>query len=260
MKNQSRKRIGNGEPAKLTTNYPSKVSQLKRSQNDIYENQDRLRVGIVGCGYQGGILARTIAESDTFQVTACADPDQDAAGRVAALTGNAAMFASVDEMLQHAEVDTVIVATSHDALYECSLAAIRVGKHVLTEKPVGMDEKEAAQLEDAVTRADICFMAGYSFRYFAAWQKVYELLQAGAVGEIQTIVGSMTHRAHVRGLESQPGYGRRADALCRIPYDRSEFSGIWVMIRSRLMPTSAIARIRRQMSSRHSRFDLHGVQ
>src|SRR5829696_926624 len=102
-----------------------------------HENQDRLRVGIVGCGYQGGILARAIAESDTFQVTACADPDQAAAGRVAALTGNAPMFTSVDEMLQHAEVDVVIVATSHDALYECSLAAIRAGKHVLTEKPVG---------------------------------------------------------------------------------------------------------------------------
>jgi myo-inositol 2-dehydrogenase/D-chiro-inositol 1-dehydrogenase len=171
------------------------------------ENQDRLRVGIVGCGYQGGILARTIAEGDTFQIIACADPDQAAAGRVAAMTGNAAMFTSVDEMLQHAEVEVVMVATSHDALYECSLAAIQAGKHVLTEKPVGMDEKEAAQLEDAVTRADICFMAGYSFRYFAAWQKVNELLQSGAVGEIHTIVGSMNIGPMSAGWRASPNTG-----------------------------------------------------
>jgi predicted dehydrogenase len=172
-----------------------------------HENQDRLRVGMAGCGYQGGILARTIAEGNTLQVTACADPDQAAARRVAALAGNTAVFTSLDEMLQHAEVDVVIVATSHDALYECSLAAIRAGKHVLTEKPVGMDEKEAAQLEDAVTRADICFMAGYSFRYFAAWQKVHELLQAGAVGEIQTIVGSISIGPMSDGWRASPDTG-----------------------------------------------------
>jgi len=156
------------------------------------ENQARLRVGIVGCGYQGGIMAKSIKESDAWQVTTCADPDQDAAAKVASIAGTAAVHPSVEDMLQHSEVDAVIVATSHDALYECSLAAIQAGKHVLTEKPMGMDEKEAAQLEDAVARANITFMAGYSFRYIAAWQKVRELLDAGAVGEIHTIVGSIS--------------------------------------------------------------------
>ncbi len=170
-------------------------------------NQARLRVGIVGCGYQGGIMAQTITESNALQVTACADPDAAAATRVAAIAGNAARYASVEDMLQHAEVDAVIVATSHDVLYECSLAAIRAGKHVLTEKPVGMDEKEAAQLEEAVARANICFMAGYSFRYIAAWQKVHELLQAGAVGEIHTLTGSMSIGPMSTGWKANPDTG-----------------------------------------------------
>ena len=156
------------------------------------ENQARLRVGIVGCGYQGGIMAQSITTGNVLQVTACADPDQAAAARVAAIASDAAVYASVEDMLQHAEVDAVIVATSHDVLYECSLAAIRAGKHVLTEKPIGMDEKEAAQLEEAVAESKVCFMAGYSFRYIAAWQKVRELLEIGAVGEIHTITGSMS--------------------------------------------------------------------
>ena len=103
----------------------------------------------------------------------------------------------------------------HDALYECSLAAIQAGKHVLAEKPIGIDEKEAAQLEEAVARSNVCFMAGYSFRYIAAWQKVRELLQAGAVGEIHTMTGDR-HPSHVEGLAGKPRYGRRADALCRL--------------------------------------------
>lgn len=150
-----------------------------------------LRVGIVGCGYEGGILARTIIEGDAWRIVACADPDQAAAAQVAAIAGGATVVASVEELLRGTDVDVVFVAASHDALYECSLAAIQAGKHVLAEKPIGVDEKEAAQLEEAVVRSNVCFMAGYSFRYIAAWQKVHELLQAGAVGDIHTITGAI---------------------------------------------------------------------
>jgi predicted dehydrogenase len=171
------------------------------------ETQTRLRVGIVGCGYQGGIMARSVQESNDWQVTACADPNQGAAAQVAAIAGNPAVYPSVEHMLQQSEVDAVIIATSHDALYECSLTAISAGKHVLTEKPIGLDEKEAAELEDAVARADITFMAGYSFRYIAAWQKVRELLDAGAVGEIHTIVGNISLGPMSEGWVSTPETG-----------------------------------------------------
>ena len=171
------------------------------------ENQVRLRVGMIGCGYQGGIMAKTILESDAWQLMACADPDQDAAMSVASIAGTSAVYRSVEDMLQHSEVDAVIVATSHDALYECSLAAIHAGKHVLTEKPMGMDEKEAAQLEDAVAHANITFMAGYSFRYIAAWQKVRELLDAGAVGDIHSIVGNISLGPMSKGWIASPETG-----------------------------------------------------
>ena len=171
------------------------------------ENQARMRVGIVGCGYQGGILAQTIAKSDTLQLVACADPDTAAADRVVAIGGNAVAYASVEELLRSADLDAVLIATSHDALYECALAAIQAGKHILAEKPIGMDEKEAAQLEEAVVRANVCFMSGYSFRYLAAWQKVRELLQAGAVGEIHTITGSFSIGPMSSGWRANPETG-----------------------------------------------------
>jgi predicted dehydrogenase len=171
------------------------------------ENQDRLRVGIVGCGYQGGILARTIRDGDVWQVTACADPDQQAAARLAVLGGGAAVYPSVQELLQGSEVDAVFVATSHDALYECSLAAIQAGRHVLTEKPMGMNEEQAARLEQAVDQAGITFMAGYSFRYIAAWQKVRELLDAGVAGEIQSAIASMSIGPLSEGWIARPETG-----------------------------------------------------
>ena len=163
-----------------------------------------LRIGLVGCGYQGGIFAQTIARMPSLQLVACADPDQQAAARVA---GGAPTFVSVEELLSAATVDAVIVATSHDALYECALAAIQAHKAVLVEKPIGMDETEAAQLEDAVAQNDVCFMSGYSFRFFPALQKVHELLRAGAIGEVHTACGAIGTAPMLSGWISSTATG-----------------------------------------------------
>lgn len=163
-----------------------------------------LRIGLVGCGYQGGIFAQTIRRMASLQLVACADPDQQAAARVA---DGAPTFVSVEELLHAAPVDAVLVATSHDALYECALAAIQAHKHVLVEKPIGMDETEAAQLEDAVAQTGVCFMSGYSFRFFPALQKVYELLRAGAVGEVHTAYGAIGTAPLLSGWISSPATG-----------------------------------------------------
>jgi predicted dehydrogenase len=62
---------------------------------------------------------------------------------------------------------------------------------VLAEKPIAMNDQEAAQIEAAATRAEVCYMAGYSLRYFVAQKQVYDLLAAGTIGEIQAITGGI---------------------------------------------------------------------
>jgi predicted dehydrogenase len=148
-----------------------------------------LRIGLVGCGYQGGNFVNAIAADKVMRVVACADPDPVAAAATAARAGNAAVHASVEDLLTGSEVDAVIVATSHDALFACSMAAIRAGKPVLVEKPIALNERDAILLQEAAAGKGVCFMSGYSFRHLAAWQKAHELLQAGVVGEIHTICG-----------------------------------------------------------------------
>ena len=124
--------------------------------------QTPLRVGIIGCGYQGGILAQTIATGNAgrpiaaWRVVACADPDQAAAARVAAIAGGAATYASTEELLG-TEVDAVFVATSHDALYECSLAAVQAGKHVMAEKPIGHFAAHATIVPEGALNSAIDF-------------------------------------------------------------------------------------------------------
>lgn len=151
--------------------------------------QTSIRVGIVGCGYQGKNLALAVEKTPSLRLVACADPDRDAASQLAVLASGVSTYASIDALLQDTPVDAIMVATSHDALYECSLAALRAHKHVLAEKPIGIDEEQGAQLEKAATEAGVSFMSGYSFRYFPALQKAKDLLREEAIGKIISITG-----------------------------------------------------------------------
>jgi predicted dehydrogenase len=171
------------------------------------DTQDRLRVGIVGCGYQGGQMARAIQKVPSLQVTACTDPNHDAAAKLAAAAGHTNIYASIDEMLTGTDVDVVIVATPHHILRDASLAAIRAGKHVLAEKPIGLNEQDAVQVEQAVARAGITYMAGYSFRYIGAWRQVYDQVRQESVGEIQGISAAFTIGRLSSGWNASPETG-----------------------------------------------------
>jgi predicted dehydrogenase len=153
--------------------------------------RNQLRVGIVGCGYQGRLLAEAVARTDTLLLTACADPVEDAAAGVAALAAHADVYASADELLEHGQVDAVLIATPHHVLHDITMAAIGEGKHVLAEKPCAVSEAEAARIEEAAARAGICYMAGYSLRFFVAQRQMYDLLAEGAIGEIQAVTAGM---------------------------------------------------------------------
>jgi predicted dehydrogenase len=154
------------------------------------DTQSPLRVGVVGCGNQGGALAEAVSRTNTLRVVACADPDRAAANRVAAIARDASTHESVEALLGETDVDAILIATPHHVLCPVALAAVRAGKHVMAEKPIGLNEREAAEIEAAVVQAGICFMAGYSFRFSMA-RHVHDLIASGAVGEILAITGAI---------------------------------------------------------------------
>lgn len=169
--------------------------------------EQRLRVGLVGCGAHGHSLATALIQSPALQLVACADPDPVAVNRVAVLADQVIPSPSVEGLLDSTWVDAIVLATPPHYLYETALVAIQAHKHVLAEKPLGIDEKEAIELEEAVRRAGVCYMAGYSFRFCPALQQVQALLQANAVGEIYAMQGSIGVNPLNRGWHASPATG-----------------------------------------------------
>ena len=170
------------------------------------EHSQTLRTGIIGCGWQGHILAEAVVRSESLQLVACADPDPAAANRAATLAPDVSTHTSVEALLAEREVDAVIIATPHHLLAPIALTAIRAGKHVLAEKPVAVNERSAAEIESAVLQAGVCYMAGYSFRFSMA-RHVHDLLVSGAVGDIQALTGTISQAPLDSGWTAYPESG-----------------------------------------------------
>ena len=154
-------------------------------------NTNQLRVGLIGCGYQGQWLARAAAEVDAFQLVACTDPDDEAVTAVAAIAGQVQMTGTAEQLIARDDVDVVFIATPHHLLQPYALQAVAAGKHVLAEKPMALNAEQAVGLETAVARSSVIFMAGYSFRYFPLVAQARQLIASGVIGDIQTISAGM---------------------------------------------------------------------
>src|SRR5215471_7940104 len=134
------------------------------------ERSGLLRVGLVGCGFQGTALAKAVTGITALRLAACADPDPAAAAGVAALAEAVSSHPSVEALLDRAAVDAVLVATPHHLLCPVTLA----------EKPIGLNEQEAAMIEREAARAGVRYMPGYSLRFWLA-RHVRDLLAANTV-------------------------------------------------------------------------------
>jgi predicted dehydrogenase len=152
--------------------------------------REPLRIGVVGCGNHGGALAEAVMRSENLRLVAGADPDATARRRVGAFGDGVSTHESLADLLEAVDIDALLIATPHDVLAPLALSAIRAGKNVLIEKPMGINEPQAREVEFAAASADVTCMVGYSFRYGMA-RYVHDLLAQGAVGDMRAISGSI---------------------------------------------------------------------
>ncbi|MDM8518779.1 Gfo/Idh/MocA family oxidoreductase [Anaerolineales bacterium HSG6] len=106
---------------------------------------DKVKVGIIGCGNISDRYIETIRSFRILDLVACADLDIERA-RAKASSFDIPHGYSVPELLADSQIEIVVNLTIPQAHAEVSLAALRAGKHVHTEKPLGIDIDEGRQI------------------------------------------------------------------------------------------------------------------
>ena len=142
-----------------------------------------MRVGVIGCGLIGHRRADVVRGSVGDELVIIADIERSRAEAVAGLTG-CSVTTNWQEVVVRDDVDVIIVSTTNNWLAPVTIAALRHGKHVLCEKPLGRNPEESRQMLEAASMSGRKLKTGFNHRYHGAIWKAHELSTQGAIGDI----------------------------------------------------------------------------
>ncbi len=148
---------------------------------------ERLSWGILGTGFIARRFARALAESRTGKLVAVGSRTRAEADRFGAELGIDRRYAGYEALLRDPDVQVVYIATPHPMHAEWAIRAAEAGKHVLCEKPIGINHAEAMAIVEAAHRHDVFLMEAYMYRCHPQTAKLLEMIREGAVGEVRAI-------------------------------------------------------------------------
>ncbi|MEK4760394.1 Gfo/Idh/MocA family oxidoreductase [Viridibacillus sp. FSL E2-0187] len=140
-----------------------------------------IKYAVVGTGYFGADLARSLNKIEDAKITAVFDPYN--AESVAEELG-ANVCGSLDELVQREDVDCVIVASPNYLHREPVVKAAENGKHVFCEKPISLSYEDCKAMVDACKENNVMFMAGHIMNFFNGVHHAKKLIEDGVIGDV----------------------------------------------------------------------------
>lgn len=128
----------------------------------------------------------TLSDND-HQVVAVAARDLTRAQEFADKLGIAKAYDSYVKLAEDANVEVVYIGTLNPQHYEVAQLMLEHGKHVLVEKPLCMNEKQAKKLIAYAERKKLFLMEAIWSRFFPSYQYLQKQIQGGALGDIKSV-------------------------------------------------------------------------
>ncbi len=146
-------------------------------------HESKVGVGVIGVGgISGHVHLPGLRLCPQAEIVALCDQDRDRLRQRANEYGVELTFTDYADLLQHPAVDAVVIATPTLFHAPITLAAIAAGKHVLTEKQLGMNYEETRQMYEAAEHAGIRHMTAFTYRFVPAMRYLKHLLGKGSIG------------------------------------------------------------------------------
>jgi predicted dehydrogenase len=148
-----------------------------------------LRVGIAGSGFIGRVHARSarLAGADLVAVAA-SSPESAEAAR--ADLGAKRAAGSAEELVASPDIDVVHVCTPNHLHRPLAEAALSAGKHVVCEKPLGLDVAEAEALAAAARESGQQAGVPFVYRFYPTVREAHERVSRGELGTITLLHGT----------------------------------------------------------------------
>ena len=200
----------------------------------------KVRWGIISTANIGMVKVIPAMQRGRFsEVTAISSRDQGKAEAAARALGIPKAYGSYEALLDDPDIDAIYNPTPNHLHVPWSIRAIQAGKHVLVEKPVGLDAAEATALQrEAARHPQVKVMEAFMYRFHPQWVRAKALVDEGQIGELRSIQTTFSYfgndPGNVRNQKDIGGGGGLMDIGC---YPISLSRWIWGAEPSRVVGT-----------------------
>jgi myo-inositol 2-dehydrogenase/D-chiro-inositol 1-dehydrogenase len=146
---------------------------------------DKIRIGIIGAGYIGGVHASVLLRDERVELSQVQDISQERAEQLARTSG-AKVAPGAHELIE--SVDAVYITTPNTKHTELAVAAAHAGKHVFCEKPMATNLPDARRVLEAAQASRAVFQVGHNRRFAPVYAMLRRILQEE----------SEPHSAHIK--------------------------------------------------------------
>lgn len=136
---------------------------------------------IVGTGYFGAELGRSILKNKDANIVAIYDPEN---AKEVSVELKAEVSTSLDDLVTREDVDCVVVASPNYLHKEPVVKAAENGKHVFCEKPIALCYEDCKDMVEACKKNNVIFFAGHIMNFFNGVQYAKKLINDGEIGDI----------------------------------------------------------------------------
>ena len=148
-----------------------------------------LRWGVVGTGSISQQMASDLGLVESAEVVAVSSRDAATADTFAGEFGIPNRYTQLADMLA-SDIDAVYIGTPHVTHFDIAAQAIRAGKHVLCEKPMGLNASEVRELGILAADAGVFLMEAMWMKFNPLYVQLGELVDSGELGEIRSVTAN----------------------------------------------------------------------
>jgi UDP-N-acetylglucosamine 3-dehydrogenase len=143
----------------------------------------KIGVAVIGTGSWGKNHARVYKELSSTELVAVCDANPERARAIADQYGVKA-YTNSARLLQNKEIEAVSVCTWSTVLAKEALKALRAGKHVLVEKPMATNTRQAEKLCSAAEENGLILTVGFLMRFIPGLRVIRETVENKQIGDL----------------------------------------------------------------------------
>ena len=165
-----------------------------------------LKIGMIGVGGIGRYYVDMFRKVPEAKVIAAADVSDAALEETANIDPGIECLKDYRRILKRKDIDAVAVCTPNKFHTKPTLEALATGKHVIVEKPMAMNARDAARMCQAAKKARRLLMIGFQWRFHSNAQMIRKAVDAGQLGKIAYVHCQALRR---RGIPSWGVFGQK---------------------------------------------------